>query len=483
MTPIDPTRRRVLQTLVGAGAASVLASCDKGDKGGGDTDTTDTTDADIDLADPVAVRRRAIETVVIVMMENRSFDHYFGALTLEEGRTDVDGLTAEMTNPDLDGNDIAPFRLSHECLEDPPHGWSSSRRQFNEGACDGFVTEHVDGRSDVAKEAMGYHNREDLPVFYALADDNALCDRWFASVMGPTQPNRWFAMAADSAGRQSNDVFPLMPSPSIMGQLTEAGVDWCVYFTDAPSAALVADSGGVSEERFKPIEDFLADAEAGTLPSVCFVEPGYTLNDDHPPHPPLLGQLFVGTVYKALADSPQYDRSLFIVDYDEHGGFYDHVAPPKVEGEARVADGFDQLGFRIPGIVAGPWAKAEVVHTQYEHVSVLSTIQELFDLPFLNERNEKSAPLWDCLDHDAMVALDPAPPTELPTMDVSPDDYGDDCNYFLVNPGQPELDEALDRGWIPKALDRRDVAARTLDHLLLKAEKFGLLRWTVDGMK
>lgn len=469
MTKPNLTRRQTLKALSALAGAGALGACTTG----GDA-TDEDTDTDTDAADPMS----AIGTIVVLMMENRSFDHYLGSLSLLEGRTDVDGLTADMSNEDADGNEVKVFHLDKHCQADPPHGWNSSRRQFDGGTQGGFVKEHAGGRGETAAEVMGYYTRADLPIYYALADAHAICDRWFCSVMGPTWPNRIYAYTATSNGMMSND-FGYVPfeQPSIFSQLDEAGVSWAIYYHEAPFGALVSTSGGLFGEHFHPIEQLFRDLEAGTLPQVVFVEPGYTLNDDHPPHPILLGQALVGTVYKALAESAYWERLLMIVDYDEHGGFYDHVPPPKTQDD-HAADGFDQLGHRTPGLVLGPWAKpGACIHTQYDQTSVLKTIQERFGLGTLTRRNEVANPLWDCLDLDAMAARRPHPPATIPTLEVSADDFGSECFYDLLVPGQSELDACFDKGLLDRGLDRRHEARAILDRLLVRGEKLGVVRF------
>ncbi|MCB9665655.1 MAG: alkaline phosphatase family protein [Alphaproteobacteria bacterium] len=471
-----PTRRDTLKSL-GLFGAAAATGCGPG--GEADPDDTDVAGDTRDTAPVDTDPRTAIDTYVVLMMENRTFDHYFGALALEEGRDDVDGLTTSMTNPDADGAPVAPFRL-HEsgCLEDPPHGWTSSRRQFNDGACDGFVKEHGKGTASYSREAMGYHNREDLPVYYALADAYALCDRWFASVMGPTWPNRIYAYTATSEGMTTND-FGRVPftHDTIFDRLTEAGVEWKVYFHNLPFASLLQRVGGlVDNPRLRPIEEFFEDAAAGRLPTVCFVEPSFTTNDDHPPHPPMLGQALVGTVYQALADSPHWDRCLFVVDYDEHGGFFDHVAPPKTEDD-HAADGFDQLGFRIPALVVGPYARQATIHTQFDHTSVLAHLGDVFGFEPLTKRDAAANTLWDCLDTDRMARRDPRRPAPIPTLDVSKEQYGNEC-FYLRHPGQEELEQAADLGLILPCYDRRAEDGEVVDRVMARAEKLGVVRFS-----
>jgi phospholipase C len=459
-----PTRRQTLQGLSALAATSALGCKPES------------------AADEVPVEPASrVKTWVIVMMENRSFDHYFGALSLDEGRTDVDGLTPAHTNPDADGNPVPAFPLDRDCLDDPPHGWSSSHDQHAEGANSGFVLAHHGGVGEVSREVMGYYGRTELPMFYALADQGALCQRWFASVMGPTWPNRFYSLCGTSLGGDNNN-FSQVPftAKSIFRQLDEAGITWRIYATDVPFAALLADVGTVRDDtRVVHIDQFYWDAEHGQLPTVCIVEPGYTFNDDHPPHAIALGQLFVGSVYKALADSPQWEGSAMIVDYDEHGGFYDHVPPPTTDDD--YADlGFDQLGFRIPGLVVGPWAKTAVVDTVYDHTSVLSTLQDAFGLDRLSARNAAANPLWDCFDLDAMRAGAPRAPITLPTMEVDEEALIAACGLYAA-PGQHELDHMADTGQIRPAWDFRGRLDETIARQLARAEKMGLLKVRPTG--
>jgi phospholipase C len=457
-----PRRRDVLGGLGALGAVSVAGLPGCGVEPNEEAPPTDP--------------KLAIEHIIVLMMENRTFDHYFGSLSLVEGRGDVDGLRPEHANPDASGEMVGVHHLTEPCLQDPPHGWDSSHDQFAEGALDGFVLEHQGGMTDASANVMGYYTRADLPVYYAMADAYALCDRWFASVMGPTWPNRIYSLTGTSEGMDNNDRSRIpFTHRSIFGQLDEAGIEWAVYFTDAPFALLLAEVGGLNNDRLRPLEDLFSDMEQGRLPQVVFIEPGYTLNDDHPPHPPMLGQLLVGTVFAALAQSSYWDKSMFIVDYDEHGGFFDHVVPP-TSADDHARQGFDQLGFRVPALVTGPYAKAACVHTVYDHTSVLATIQDRFGLERLTARNAAAAPLWDCLDLDRMAARQPRAPITLPVLDVSEDDYGEGCFYATAHPGQEELFAAFDAGELDARFDRRAQVPAILARLLAKAEKLGVAR-------
>ena len=210
--------------------------------------------------------REHIDTVVVLIMENRSFDHYLGALTLEEGRTDVDGLTAAMTNPHPDGSTVAPFRSSEYCVADPPHSWDSSHAQFNNGAMDGFVREFHAREPHAAAEAMGYFNRQDLPALYALSDAYTTCDQWYCSLMTSTQPNRFYFHCGQNEGVTNNDVPVGLMFPSIYTVMEDAGHSWACYYANLPGLVLVPDRA-IADKGLKFIDQFFADAEAGTLPA------------------------------------------------------------------------------------------------------------------------------------------------------------------------------------------------------------------------
>ncbi|MBA2539516.1 MAG: hypothetical protein H0V17_07775, partial [Deltaproteobacteria bacterium] len=331
-------------------------------------------------------RPPGISTIVYLMLENRSYDHALGARNLEG--LAGDGLDNAKPMPDLGGNLIAPFEAPDDrgsatpslCDPDPPHGWDASHAQFNAGANDGFVTEHQRSHGGTATEPMKYMTRAHQPISWALADAYTVCDRWFCSVMGPTLPNRAYWMAGTSFGQQANtdvlDKFAAgVPVPTIFNRLDEAGVDWCYYFGNlavvsfqgtAPGkdGAFQIDLGpndGTGRlRRFGDAQfesgQFFKDAEAGTLPSVVYIDPAFGFNDDHPPVHPIRGQELIAAIYTALARSPQWENCLLVVTYDEHGGYADHVAPPTTTDDSLATfgvEGFEQLGFRVPTLVIG----------------------------------------------------------------------------------------------------------------------------------
>ncbi len=441
------TRREALRDLgaaAGAAAAPGLLAC-------GDDDATGTQS---DPPGPVGITH-----IVVVMMENRSYDHYFGARSLAEGRAG-DGLTASMANPDTMGASRAIYPETVFCVPDPPHGWNASHEQFNAGMNDGFMTTYEEDHPGIAPYVMGYFERSHLPVYYALADAYTTCDRWFASVMGPTWPNRFYLHTAQSGGQTSND-FPTDPWPTIYDSLDAAGIDWMYYYSDLPFLLTLGNS------RNQPIDSFYEEAKAGQLRPVTVIDPSFGLNDDHPPHHPLLGQQFIASIYQALATSPHWNNCLLVVTYDEHGGFFDHVPPPKAADD-RAAEGFDQLGFRVPTIIAGPYVKkGHVSSSVYDHASVLKHIETMFGLAPLTARDAAANDLSDALDQTRLAAGQPEPPVELPV--VMFDESMLDPACMSAKRHKTELELAADAGIIPAHLDRRrydrDLAYFIADYL------------------
>jgi phospholipase C len=389
-------RRDALKTLGGIGAAAGMArflpGC--GDNG-------------------------RITTYVYMMMENRSYDHLFGARSMVEGLPG-NGLQPTMFNLDtsVPPNRIAPWPPDNTqlCDLDPPHGWDAARAQWNMGANDGFVAVHqTEHQSKTAIQPMQYLVRKDVPVSWALADHYATADRWFCALMGPTLPNRYYWHAATSEGKMDNSP-PMhgLDGPSIYHRLDAKGIPWGYYYGNIPVLPLY---NGLDITRMQPFQQFLVDAKAGTLPPVVYIDPAFNSNDDHPPVHPINGQELIAAVYTALATSPQWKNCLLLIAYDENGGFFDHVSPPRtVDPHADM--GFDQLGFRIPALVAGPYVKqGHVSSVQYEHCSALRELELAFGLEPLNERTMAASDLGDFIDADRLARGDWARPVPIPTVD------------------------------------------------------------------
>ncbi len=375
-----------------------------------------------------------IETIVFMMMENRSYDHYLGSRSLVEGLPG-DGLLASMSNVDGTGANVPVFVSGNDdvaqCVaNDPPHGWSDSRIQFAGGANSGFIRAHEGHHGVGSIDPMAYMLREHVPVTHALADSYTSCDRWFGSLLGPTLPNRMYWHAGTSNGATNNDQVlegAFEGVTTIYHQLEQAEVEWAYYFGDVPVIAVIEDIPKDGRlRRFN--NEFLADAAAGTLPPVCYIDPAFSANDDHPPHHPLLGQQLIAATYQALATSPQWETCLLVITYDENGGFYDHVAPPTAPDD-RANLGFDQLGFRVPAMVIGPYAKQGYVSSvEYDHTSALKHIANRYDLPPLNTRTDHANDLVDCIDLERLEAGEPAAPITLPAVEIDETQLPDSCS-------------------------------------------------------
>ncbi|MCB9730049.1 MAG: phosphoesterase [Deltaproteobacteria bacterium] len=507
------TRRDWLKTVgaVAGGTALLgpLAACDEGATPQGDADATAGPDASgpdaladvamqpdasgpdiqVDSADVPPARPgltplrgdgshpfHYIDTLVIVQMENRSFDHFLGSLSLVDGRADVDGLTAAMTNPGLDGTLVAPRKLGseHVISPDPSHSHTRALDQWNGGKNDGFVKawEPLLSPAEFALKRdyiMGYHTRETLPVTYALADAFTVCDRWFCSLLGPTWPNRFYSHAATSDGQWGNKEF--LTAPTLYPLLEEAGYTYGCFHANLLYFMFTIASLSVDDHHAEPLDLFFENAAAGTLPNVCILDPAFGAGSDHPPEDTRQGQIFIGSVYEALRQSPQWERSMMVLLYDENGGFYDHVAPPKAAGDERAAEGFDQLGFRIPGLVIGPLAgRGQAFHGVVDHSSIPSLISNVFGLPHLNERSRLAGDLGGALSLDLRFDdVRPVPP-RVPPVDLSMEQFE---RSLGLPSGQPELEvAAATRGWRRDLRVERRMAERALWH----SERLGAVR-------
>lgn len=336
-----------------------------------------------------------IDTVVVVMMENRSFDSYLGWLARDEGyletgrsrygrRFRVRGRSFQ-TFLAPDGSEVDTYRRVEfpdpdpwrACGHpDPGHGWTSGRVQRDGG----FLA--PGSGNDVF--ALGYFEGTDLPIYQALARRFLVCDRWHCSILGPTYPNREYLLSGQSGGNKSN-TFPTGDGfewDTIVDRLAAAGVSAADYYTDLPPLALW---GSRMAGHLRPIDRYYEDTATGRLPQVSFLDPafvGENRSDDHPHGDPRAAQRFVRDVFAAFAASPQWERGLFVLTYDEWGGFFDHKAPPHLADDRASeldSEDFSQAGFRVPTILASPRALPGAVdHALYDHTSVLRFLQWRF---------------------------------------------------------------------------------------------------------
>lgn len=401
-----------------------------------------------------------IDAIVVLMMENRSFDHYLGTLSTDSkypGKRRPDGLRGSEQNPSPLGMPVPVAKLKTFTPADPPHNWTAAHQQWNGGKNDGFVVAHAGAHE---AEAMGYYDREQLPFYYALADRFTVCDRWFASVMGPTWPNRYYLHAGSSAGKKDNGTFFTGGPETLWERLRDKKLAYKNYCL-GPAAWYLAGFPGrlLSLNPVVRGDEFFKDAKAGTLPPFSVIDPDFLTNDDHPSHNVQLGQALIASVVQAIAQSPQWGRTLLVITYDEHGGFFDHVPPPTVADDE--AD-FRQLGFRVPTLVLGGKVRASFVDsTVYNHASVAATVQQRFGTARLSARTDASAVLTACLD-PARHRTPAPPPTDLPKVPLR---LTEALRFSGVH-SQPEMVALQQRGVIPQQLvDPRTDRERTLSWL------------------
>lgn len=373
-----------------------------------------------------------IQHIVVLMLENRSFDHMLGDLSLN-GRADVDGLAPGMSNPDAFGGSATIKAVTNEkYLTDGGHEFLDVKQQLSDIGGQpntGFVINYASRfptkakQMKLAPEIMHYQTEATVPVHHWLADEYAISDRWFSSVPSETWPNRIFAAAATTNGRVANGL-PLYNLPTIYSRLRDRGLEWAVYNDQLPNVLNIMKLAGEwlrtrhePDSRFRSMNQFEQDCAAGTLREYSFIEPIYFFrgaNDDHPPHDINKGQLLVAQVYLALRRNEElWKKSVLIVTDDEHGGFFDHVPPPEGAGIPAPAlphgthpeQGFDfhRLGPRVPTILISPWASKRSVFRPgpdefFDHTSLIRSAAVRWGLQPLTARDEAARDFWFALD-------------------------------------------------------------------------------------
>jgi phospholipase C len=391
--------------------------------------------------------------LVVVMMENHSFDNLLGALALT--RHDVCGLTFEdgkATNSNPGGSET-PSVVTAFPFPNTAQGpgvsqtWRDSHDQINGGRMDGFV------RSSNSVQPMGYYTPEVLPFAYSLASTFTLANRWFCSLPGPTYPNRRFLLAGTAYGTTVTHGDPLVTdspaSGTIFDLLSDHSIDWADYFSDLPMSTVIGRGILKHADHHHPIDKFFDDCRTGSLPAVSFVDPrigaasrigkpiaelpwpfgdwlraiGADLSSTDPaeteeePQDMYYGEAWAYKVITSVIESPQWPQTCLIYLYDEHGGYCDHVAPPAATPPDDVKPilqpgdpdvGYDMYGPRVPAVVVCPHSKpggsTDVVH---DHTSVLATIEAKWNLPALTRRDANAQDIMDFLDSGAPALLRP----------------------------------------------------------------------------
>jgi phospholipase C len=376
-----------------------------------------------------------INHIVVLMLENRSFDHMLGFLYADSGNkapsgSAFEGLTGSESNPDSAGKAVPVYQIKSTTTNayfmpgaDPGEGYTATNSQlFNTTTApvpptatnNGFVTDYVytlgwqskeSGWSilpgTVATDIMGMFTPTMLPVLSGLARGFAVCDQWFSSAPTETLPNRAFACAGTSQGHM-DDKTTKYTAPSIFGLLTKNNLDWRIYGYDAEPLTRMTfpDTTNAPETHFGLFTDFQAAAAAGTLPPYTFLEPSWesTGNSQHPNYNVALGEQLIHDVYYALRNGPGWNQTLLIVTYDEHGGCYDHVPPPTnaVPPDTDAGEyGFDfkRFGLRVPTVLVSPLIPAGTVFRvaansmPLDHTSILKTVEQRWGLPALTARD------------------------------------------------------------------------------------------------
>src|SRR5215472_4418332 len=375
-----------------------------------------------------------IQHVVILTQENRSFNHYFGSYRGVRGFSD---RSTAFEQPDP-GNLISspagvllPFHLDTSkanatCTHDITHDWVPQHQSWNNGAMDGFVSSRLAINSNDAVLTMGYYTRADLLYYYALADAFTICDNYFCSVIGPTDPNRLYCMAAslDPDGKSGGPILQTIVNnrSSLYGRLTYTtmpeqlqarGISWKVYSSPDENilGGILSDnvlsyfanyqdpSSVLHQNAFGPQfpVDFLSDIATGNLPQVSWLI-GSVVTSDHPPAPSVFGENMLSLIIIALMANPAlWAKTVLFVNYDENGGFFDHVppvtAPPGTPGEYVTApavpdpgvvgnppvNGPIGLGFRVPMLIISPFSRGGFVSSDlFDHTSILRFLETLF---------------------------------------------------------------------------------------------------------
>jgi phospholipase C len=355
-----------------------------------------------------------IEHIIISCQENRSFDHYFGYAPQVQAAGFGPPPGFSQPNPGGVPDPVEPYRFTELETPDVPHDWDSVHGQWNGGAMDGFMT-----HSGIW--AMGYYTEEELPFYYGLFEDSTLCGNMFCSLLGPTWPNRFYLMAGTSGGITTNGLwgFGIFDHPMILDLLDAAGVSWKVYnvnmdsvpFGNTDNVAVFWENFAHDKRTLGSKGGFLNDVRMDRLPQVSFIIPSFARGwDEHPPASVAVGMVIQEELVSALRQSSAWDSSVYIVTYDEHGGYFDHVPPPQV-------DAFG-LGIRIPTWIISQWAKpGHIEPAVYDLTSILKFLERLFGLPTLASVNhvfDTATPVGGNYQAAAPGALagPPAPPRD-----------------------------------------------------------------------
>jgi phospholipase C len=349
-----------------------------------------------------------IKHIVVLMMENHSYDNKLGML----GRAGAEGFTLgtnglpTATNPYANGDIQHAFRMPTTCQLSgmPSQTWLNSHIQLDDNTNQGFV------ESGSGPVSMGYWQQEDQPFYYSMANIFPIADHYHCSVLGQTWPNRRYLLAATSLGTV-NDTFTndYPKNGTIFDHLHKNGIAFRDYYSTLPMAFLYPKITKRYGKSMSKIDRFFDDAKEGKLPGVCYVEPNYETTSEENPQNIAQGEQFAAKVIEAVMSGPEWESTLLIWTYDEHGGYYDHVPPPAAlapdnippavpSGESTYT-GFKQYGFRVPCAIISPFSRADYVsHKVMDHTSTLALIQAKWNLPAMTYRDANAHNMLDMLD-------------------------------------------------------------------------------------
>jgi phospholipase C len=415
---------------------------------------------------------QAVNHIIFMVQENRSFDTYFGQLPAYWQANgfpaqQFDGIPANASNPSYDGKSkVAAYHVATECVQNLSPSWNESHVDWNRtsptsstAAMDGFVYNAAVYARNAPKDeapiydtagirAMGYYDASDLNYYYFMASNFATSDAWFSPALDRTQINRAYLLAATSqgyaypAGTNPNDSAPLT-APTIFDALQKAGISWKIYATDYgtngadPATYLTMFAPYAPPNPLPsnvvPATQFVTDAQNGTLPQVAMIEGGYNSgSDEHPKTNIQTGAAYVESLINGLMSSPSWKDSVFILSYDEAGGFYDHVPPRPAFNPDGIAPkdlprtdicgngvgancNFNYTGYRVPLIVVSPFTRVNYIsHTAADYTAILKFIETRFNVPSLTKRDAAQMDMTEFFDFQHVPwATAPSPPAQV----------------------------------------------------------------------
>lgn len=397
-----------------------------------------------------------IKHVVVLMLENHSFDQMLGAFRSEF--PDLEGVDPANpgTNRDKDGKDYPQAVTAATFVQhDPIHELDNVLHQL-EGNNGNFVLDYSEAypatMPDERQQIMGYFATGALPALHELARHFTICDHWYSSVPGPTWANRFFVHSGTSLGRvqMPENVTDSLRHPglyfgydqdTIYDRLNERGVPWRIYHGDIPQSLVLSHQRSVENaRRYEFMDVFFSDArgQEERFPAFSFIEPSYYWpgqNDDHPPHTTLRAQALLGNVYNALRQNDRlWNSTLLVVLYDEHGGFYDHVPPPSAvppDGHTLPNFSFDRLGVRVPALLVSPWAERTIIKTEFDHTSLLKYLAEKWNLGPLTNRMAKAQSFGSAIRTTGETRTDTPGGVPIPASAAAPE------AMMTAGPGEP----------------------------------------------